>query len=278
MRSALLLVCAVVLSGCLNFRDIGKDLGGGLGSGIKPDADTIGTNLGGGAVRAARDTLTSDETRARLASLLDSVGAHVARTAAASRDTLLGVSTRAWIADLKNELLGRTTAEQIAVLREELLGGKTTAFLRDSLRLAVGGLRNELLGSATRVALDSIISAAVATLSKEYQDKMQPLVHSEGSFLQRNVSTILWTAGGVIAAVLVVAGIVFVRKQKERRILDLLAYQIHEIPDRQAYDELVGRIRRKAQESGVEPRLQEILQERGIRGRENWIPPPARGS
>ncbi len=273
MRLVLSLACALILSGCLNFRDVGKDLGGGLGSGIKPDADTIGSNLGGGLVRSARDTLTSDATRERLASLLDTLGTALARRAAESRDTLRGNSTRAWIAGLKEELLGRTTAEQIGLLREELLGQKTSAFLKDSLRLAIGGLRGELLGPSTRDAIDSVISAAIATLSSEYRDKMQPLVHAEESFLQRNVSTILWTAGGVLAAVLVVAGVLFVRGKKDRSVLDLLTYQIHEMPDQQAYDELIRRIRRKAQETGVEPRLQKILDEHGLRGEENWVPP-----
>ncbi len=63
------------------------------------------------------------------------------------------------------------------------------------------------------------------------------------------------------------------RRKRERRILDLLTYQIHEIPDQQAYDELVTRIRRNAQEQGLEPRLREILAERGILGQENWVRP-----
>ena len=277
MRTVAWFAFSLLLAGCAVFKNAGSDLGAGLSDGVKSNADTIGTKLGSGVVQGARDTLTSEETRKRLTALVDQVGATLARQAAASRDTLLGEYTRAWIDNLKQSLLGAQTKEQLGAIRDELLGPKTTAFLADSLRIAVAGLRNELLGATTQSALDSIISRSLTTLSQTYRDKMQPLVRGEESFVQRNITAILWTAGGLVAGILVLGAWVQAKRRKERGILDLLTYQIHEIPEQKAYDELVTRIRRKAQELGLEPRLQELLRERGILGKEAWVTPGSPG-
>ena len=268
------LYMCVAFGGCVNFKDAGKDLIGGVTEGLKHNADTIGTKLGAGAMQGIRDTLTSAETQARFDTLIARLGKALVQQATASRDTLLGENTRSWIVQLKNELLGRRTKEQLADIRDELLGPRTSGFLNDSLRRTVANLRAELLGAATRSAIDSIVSSAIATLSSEYRERMQPLVREEGSFVKRNATELLWTAGGVIAAVLVVAGVMFIRRRRDREVLDLLTYQIHEISNQQAYDELVRRIQKKAQELGIEPRLQKVLQEHGIQGKESWSPPP----
>lgn len=275
MRSAVWLFLSLLAAGCINFKDIGSDLGGGLGRGIKSDADTIGANLGSGLVRGARDTLTSERTRERLDSLLQSLGSGLARQAAASRDTLFGEYTRAWLESVKTDLIGARTRSQLGGLRDELLGARTNSFLTDSLRHAVGGLRDELLGASTQTALDSLINKTLATLSQTYRDRMQPLVRDEESFLQRNITAILWVAGGIVASVIAISTILAILRKKERRLLDILMYQIHEIPDKGAYDELVTRIRRKAKEEGVEPRLRKILSERGILGPDGWVAPAA---
>ena len=275
MRSAVWLILSFLAAGCINFKDIGSDLGGGLGSGIKSNADTIGANLGSGLVRGARDTLTSDRTRQQLDSLLQSLGSALSRQAAASRDTLFGEYTRAWLDRVKTDLIGARTRSQLGSLRDELLGARTNSFLTDSLRRAVGGLRDELLGASTQVALDSLIDKSLATLSQTYRERMQPLVRDEESFLRRNVTSILWVAGGIVAGVIALATILAILRKRERRLLDLLTYQIHEIPDKRSYDELVSRIRRKAQEEGVEPRLRKILSERGILGSDSWVAPAA---
>lgn len=273
MRTAAWMAFGLLLAGCAVFKDVGSELGTGLGDSIKANADTIGTKLGAGVVQGARDTLTSAETQKRLTALVEQIGATLARQAAASRDTLLGEYTRAWVESLKENLLGVQTKAQLGALRDELLGPKTTAFLGDSLRMAVAGLRNELLGATTQSALDSIISRSLATLSQAYRDKMQPLVHDEESFVKRNITAILGTAGGLVVGILILTALLQARRKREREILDLLTYQIHEIPEQKAYDELVARIRRKAQELGLEPRLQELLRERGILGKEAWVAP-----
>jgi hypothetical protein len=273
MRPVACVAFSLLLAGCASFKDAGSGLGTGLSEGLKVNADTIGIKLGAGVVQGARDTLTSAETERRLTALVDQLGASLARQAAASRDTLLGEHTRAWIDSLKNSLLGARTKDQLGILRDELLGPQTNAFLKDSLRMAIAGLRDELLSSATQTALDSIVSRTISTLSHAYRDKMQPLLHEEEGFVKRNITAILCIAGGIVLVVVIVAALLQYRRKKERNILDLLTYQIHEIPDQKAYDELTARVRRKAQELGLEPRLRELLQKRGILGREEWAVP-----
>ena len=273
MRTVACVAFSLLLAGCANFKDAGSELGSGLSEGVKVNADTIGIKLGSGVLQGVRDTLTSAETERRLTALIDQLGASLARQAAASRDTLFGEYTHAWIESLRNSLLGARTKGQIGLLRDELLGAQTNAFVKDSLRLAIAGMRDELLGAATRTALDSIISGTISTLSQAYRDKMQPVLHEEEGFAKRNATAILCVAGGIVLIVVIVATLLQSRRKKERKILDLLTYQIHEIPDQKAYDELTGRVRRKAQELGLEPRLRELLQQRGILGREEWVVP-----
>jgi len=259
-------------AGCIDFKETGKNLGSGLSDGIKQNADTVGARLGAGVVQGARDTLTSTETQQRLNKMLDDLGQALARQAAASRDSLLGASTKRWIEDLRSSLIGATTQEQLARLRDELLGAKTAGFLRDSLRSAASGLRDEMLGGKTQAAIDSIIASAITTLSEQYREKMQPIVHQEEGFVQKNASTLLWMAGGVIVVVLVAAGIIFMRRKKDQHLLGLLTNQIHDIPRQDAYDELVARIQRNAQNQGLEPRLQQVLRDYGLLGESSWKP------
>lgn len=280
MRMYLCCFLGVIVSSC-SFNQWGRDLGGGLIEGVNEKADTVA----GRFVAGALDTLTAAKTQERLAALIDHLGETLSKQAAATRDTLLGEYTRLWVQQLRHDLLGETTKQQLGEVRDELLGIRTRVLigqlrdelLGDSTRDRVTLLRNNLLGETTRSAIDSLIRSAVATLSEEYRNKMQPLVRGEESFVKRNATELLWTAGGVIASLLGVAGLIFVRKKRDSKLLELMTYQIHEIPVRQSYDELVRRIQKKAQEEGVEPRLRELLQEHGILGEEGWKPPAQQG-
>ncbi len=270
MRRLHLVLVTLCIAGCVDFQQSGRNLGSGLSEGIMQNADTVGSRLGAGLVKGLRDTLTSMETRRRLADMVDDIGIAFAKQAAASRDTLLGEYTKAWLDSLKTVLIGSATRRQLGELRDELLGKQTTGFLRDSLSSVSASLRDALLGAGTQAAVDSIIASAIATLSQQYREKMQPVVHEEAGFVQRHASMLLWLAGGVVAAVLVVAGVVFMRRKKDSALLGVLTNQIHAMPGQDAYDELVSRIRARAKESGVEPRLRAILRDHGILGETSW--------
>ena len=275
MKWYLCSIISLIVCGC-SFNQWGRDLGSGLMEGVNSKADSVS----GRFVAGGLDTLAAATTRARLDSMINHLGETLSKQVAATRDTLLGDYTRLWVQRLRHDLMGEATQQQLGQIRDELLGARTRLLighlrdelLGDSTRDKAVLLRNELLGAATRSAVDSLIHGAIATLSEEYRNKMQPLVHGEESFVKRNATELLWTAGGVIALLLGVVGLVFVRNKKNRTLLQLLTYQIHEIPDQQLHDELTHRIRRKAQESAVEPALRDILMKQGILDTENGRP------
>ncbi|MBI4552390.1 MAG: hypothetical protein HY710_09015 [Candidatus Latescibacteria bacterium] len=214
----------------------------------------------------------------------------------ALRDSLLGDYTQLWLRQQREDLLGESTKQRLGAIRADLLGEKTRALLgniRDDLlgdatrmqAVALATLlRDELLNSTTRKALDAIVASAVKTSAEGYEAQWRPRlredadflkdrVREEEGFLKKHVTKLLWTAGGIVALLLVLGGLIFARGWRYRKILEVLTYQIHKIPDQPAYDELTRRIREKAQEVGVEPHLRKLLQKRGILGKESWTPP-----
>ena len=261
----------ILLSAGCSMMQIGKDLGEGLGSGIQGEADTIGSSV----VRGVRDTLTSQQTRRQLDTLLADLGSALADQARRTRDTILGDATRAWVEKLRDSLMGARTREQLAAIRNELIGTATrnhlaalrTELLGDSTQRLVGAMRNQLLGSDTKADIASIIDTAMVHVAMQFGTNLRPLLQQELSFVQKNATILL-----VILAVLAcgIVGFVFMEKRKTLKLLQTLTFQIHQIPDQNAYDELVRRIQRSAQEAGLEPQLRKILNRQGILGKEGW--------
>lgn len=299
MNRLLLLLPLVLLAGC-SFAGIGSDLGRGLTGELASRSDTIGAALAGGGIRSVRDTVIGDVMRSGLTRLVDSIvavaGSGVNRQAVGLRDSILNARTYDWLVGLEKELaadllglerdittdlvlasagvsdnlLGENTRRRIGRLRDELLGASTLMFaaaLRDTMigpefRREIGLLRDELLGERTRLAIDSILVGA--------GDRIREVTRGEESFLKRNITEILWTAGGIIALLLVVGAIIGVKVRRYRKMLELLTYQIHEVPDRKAYDDLTARIQSRAQELGLEPKLRELLKDQGLAGEASW--------
>ena len=264
------LVAVFAFSGC-SMMNMGHDLGSGLGEGLSDKADTIGSSL----VRGARDTLTSVETRKQLDTLLAGIGQTLSEQARRTRDTILGDATRAWVQKLRDSLMGARTLEQLAAIRNELLGVSTrknlaalrTELLGDSTQRLVGAMRSQLLGPDTKAEVASLIDTAMVRLAARFGTNLKPLLDQELSYVQRNASTLLIVLGAVACGII---GFIYYQKNKTLKLIKALTFQIHEIPDQNAYDELVARIRRTAQESGLEPQLRKILQEQGILGEEAW--------
>ena len=286
----LLILGVVFTSGC-SFSGIGSDLGRGLTDGLSERSDSIGAGLGSGLIRSIRDTLVSERTRSGLTELIDSVitvaGLSANRGAVGLRDSLLSVATRDWLlalerdltsdlvlasAGISENLLGDRTRQRIRSIRNELLGAETMMFvaaLRDTLlgprmREQIALLRDELLGPETRAALDSLLLTAT--------DRLQAVTREEGSFLQRNITAILWTAGGIIGLLMGLAGFIFARGKRYRKMLETVTLQIHQMTSRQAYDDLTNRIQMKAQEEGIERKFRQFLEGQGLQGDGSWLP------
>jgi len=269
----LLVVCVVAAigaAGC-SMLPMGRDLGEGLGGGLSDKADTIGSSL----MRGVRDTLTSAHTRRQLDTLLEAVGTSLAEQARKARDTLLGAAARAWVEQIRDSLMGAHTRTQLAALRNELLGAATranlaalrTELLGDSTQRLVGAMRNQLLGTDTKAEIGSIVDTAMIHLATQFGTNVRPLLQQELTFVQRNATTLLFVVGFIACGV---AGYIYFEKQKTLKLLRTMTFQIHNIPDQHSYDELVGRIQRSAQETGLEPRLRKILERQGILGKEGW--------
>lgn len=291
MRSRFLpiLFLAPLLSGC--FSSIGRNAATGAIDGVtsreeqlRSLIDSVLTTAGQSGNRQAmllRDSLLGERTQ----ELVRALQRDLVLTSVGLRDSLIGPYTRKWLLDLERDLtadvvlavagvrdnlLGETTRLQLARLREEILGAQTALFvagLRDTLlgptmRAQLALLRDDLLGPETERRIDSILTGVT--------DHLQRVTKEEEGFLKRNITEILWTVGSIIALLLVLGALLMARERRYKKMLELLTFQIHEIPDRKAYDELTGRIQKEAQKEGVEPGLRKILAEKGILGEESW--------
>ena len=288
-----LLSCSLLFQSCMNFKNIGGDLGEGLLDELDNRSDTITYKLGKGLIDGLTDELTRYETQKKLSIALDSLfmrlGYSVNRETVALRDSLLGDVTRKWIQDVRDDLLGAGTRKHAALLRDELLGMNTLRHIMNmrnellgyntSTRLRtlieevlsdttigrVGKLRDELLGERTKGALASIVDSAMVSLISRYRSGLQPELQGDLTFLQRNITWILITIGVIV---IVIIGFVWQKKEKYAKLTALLANQIHQVPQDGEFETLKKNISSKAKEEKLEPLLRELLTEYGILGDE----------
>ncbi|MBS1913324.1 MAG: hypothetical protein JST22_15155 [Bacteroidetes bacterium] len=266
--------------------------------------DSLGQRLGGGLVQGARDTLTNEESKRKLASLLDVVTAHIdsglARGGTTLRDSLLGEYTKAWLLNLKDELLGAKTREQLAAVRDELLGPKTQALVQhlvqenllgpgttervnalvrqgvlDPLKSTVDdilyklrteeapGLRDTLIGPKTAAYIDSILTRSLMRVDTALQRANATAKDQEG-FLKKNITTILWTAGGIILLLMAAGTWIFVRAYRARKIIDVLTYQIHDYTSKTGDTTLTENIKAESKRVGTEGYLRPLLVKKGL--------------
>lgn len=265
------------ISGCINFKDIGSDLGEGLTTSLQ-GKDSLFSSIGGNITKGAADSLINERMSQNLNRMLDSVIINFSSTSkrelsglidslladyVAIRLQHIGHSFEQELAKLPDDLLGDRTSYLLSNLRDDLIGDETT------YRLAV--LRDELLGGKTSGLVDSLIASALNTVLFKYEGS-RGMFREDLGFIQKNATTILITAGVIIAALIIIGGIVYFKKQRLQKVTEVLSMQIHNIPDQRLYDELVSRIQQKAQENKVEPELRKILEDQGILGKQSWRP------
>ncbi|MGH2567101.1 MAG: hypothetical protein ACRDGA_02095, partial [Bacteroidota bacterium] len=220
----------------------------------------------------ARDSLTSAETRERLARLLTQLGDTLNAQVRSLRDSLIGSYLQLWLQEVRDDLLGARTQQQVAALRDELLGvgmRKQVAALRnellgDSLRAQVSLLRDELLGPATRAAVDSLVNEAIASIEKGYKERIRPLAREEEGWLRNNITLVLIIVGLIVAALLAFGAYLNAVKKRYRKVIGVVAEQIEGMEDKKVHESLTKQISEKALREGVEVPLREILKEEGI--------------
>ncbi|HVZ41044.1 MAG TPA: hypothetical protein VHI13_17310 [Candidatus Kapabacteria bacterium] len=235
---------------------------------------------------ALRDTLLGAQSRALLVELEGALAADLERNAAVLRDTILGTRSRVLITELerallseatgtamrlRNDLLGPRTAALVGHLRDTLLGDATAArlaglrdrLLDDSTLARVAALRDVLIGNGTQTAIDSIVARSLA--------RVQAAATTQRQGVAGNVMALLWTAGGIVAILLMLAAHLFARKRQFQKMLGVVTGQIHRFPDRKAYDDLTNRIQDQSIEMGLEPQLRRFLARQDMLGEEAWM-------
>ena len=278
MKKLLLALCALLtLTGCL--RSMGQDLTLGAADGLlmKDSALTaMTTRLTSQIVAAARDSLVTPSLNRQLTSTVDSILAHfgvgATREAAALRDTLLGRYLVDLVADIRTAAIGHDARSQLGMLREELLGRKAADDLAvlmataigDSSRAMINAIRSDLLGDETSKQVNALISSALTTLAEDFKTKLQPILREEGGWLQKNATTLAWTAGIIVALLLGWGAWIFRKNSRYSKMLNVLTYQIHDMDNQSEYDELTERISKKSKELGIEADLRALLKGRGL--------------
>lgn len=143
-----------------------------------------------------------DSLKMILASVLDEITVQALK----SEDTLLGKNLQMKVHRLKMELLGSETDTLIAHLirnaKNELLDADT--------RSRLDSLRDDLLGYRTNQLISTIVDSAVSVAIRR-TDKG---VSSSAGIIERHAKAILFTAGGIIAALLGIGYVIWRRKQR----------------------------------------------------------------
>jgi len=268
-----------LINGCSVWKGVGSNLGDGLMESFE-NRDSLLSSMGGNITKGARDSIINDKTKQNINNLVDSIIVNLSTAAnynfSVLIDSVLGEVLQArlrqiggtlntQVADIRNELLGENTDSKIAALREELIGVNAKNNIAD--------LRDELIGLKTKNMLDSLIYSASNALILKYneiQPRLSKDIRSETGFIQQNASTLLWSAGGVIALLIAIVGYIIIKGNKIKKISELLTLQINRIPDQKDYDEVTKKIKAKAQEESLEPELRKILDKQGILNDANW--------
>ncbi len=276
----LCLTASVVLMGCAGtFKNIGDDLGQGLGKGLLNSVNADGPKtvnaLVATAGKSVRTDLLNDATNAQLAAAADSAVTAAVKAA--------GRGVEAELPGVREQLVGKATEAQLqetlgALLKQ--LDAQTKLTSRGILREAGLGLENEVLSLKNQARLNEIlvslgktaadqgelvrnrvltgddehVKMIVATAMKEVvvaSEEIRVKAHEELSFVQRNA-----TESIVFASVLgtVVIFLIWRQNQKNRLLLELVMSQL-QAGSKEERDAVLGQVGERAAALGVERQL-----------------------
>jgi hypothetical protein len=277
MKQIKYLLIVFILSGCASW---GENLGEGVSVKFQSHADSIAYKLGYGLINGIRDSLTGIASQQKLSLLIDTLlhqaGIRSAKEVAGLLDTLAGETTNGKIRSLlenvrhgldsiRDDVVGKRTGTMLArIIQNDILGTNTQLRLQHIINEGVLGpvtqerigiimsrIRDTLIGISTQSSIDSVVARSLA--------RIESTGNEQQSFLKKNVTAILWTAGAVLAALLVLAAFLFIRKRKTEKMLGVVTKQIDTIPDKQHYDDLTKKISLRSKQAGVEKDLRIFL-------------------
>lgn len=279
------LACSLLVgAGCAGtFKDLGAELGQGLGKGLLTSVNADGpkavTSLLTAAGEGVRTQVLTAETNKQL---------ETAVTAAATAAVTAAVgSAREQVPGLREELIGKQTEAQL----QATLGATLAALLkqldaqaqltsRGIIREASLGVEHDLMGLRNQERLNEIL----ASLGKTAQDQTGQLknqlltgndeqvrlivgsamkevvnasedirlkAHQELSFVQKNALE------SVVLATVLGGAVIFLfwrQNQKNRMLLELVMSQLH-AGSKEAENDLLGKVGEKAVALGVERQL-----------------------
>lgn len=247
--------------------------------------DSIMRAVGGGLITGLNDSLLDAQTKRRLDTL---VGSLASTLVASAQDTLLDAKTRAKIDSTLSGIVATLTGKKTQLGLDSLIGS-----VGRSARLQIGLILKDALGKKTQDQLAALLDRVIGDSTKWKIDTL--MSHALGAYPQRSLqalidtinrglkqsgtevkstsNAIIWSLVGGIVVVLGVATWLYIQKRKVQKVSEVVTYAIHNIPERSAYDELTHRIQDEAQRQKVEPVLQKILDEQGLRGEQKWKPP-----
>jgi hypothetical protein len=272
-----------LLQGCVNFKQVGSDLGEGL------EVDSLGDELITGVVNG----LTSAESKKKLTDFVDSLliatGTEANVQVKGIRDSLLNDYVNKWIQSVLEDAIGESTRQKLGTLREELLGDKTLTDVRnlknsifdyelkqyilnlvnqlgpsalnDSTLHLIGIARDSLLGPTTNSYVKAIIDTSMKALAIHLEKEINPLLKGNLSFIQKNASWLLILIGLISIGI---TGFVWKQKEKYFKMTKMLTYQISEIPDKEVKESLKEDISKNAKTIGLESDLREVLDKDGL--------------
>ncbi|MBS1902670.1 MAG: hypothetical protein JSS75_03100 [Bacteroidetes bacterium] len=247
--------------------------------------DSLTRAVGSGLITGVKDSLLNAKTTKQLDSL---VGSLASTLVASAQDTLLDAKTRAKIdstisgvvsiltgkktrlgLDSLINAVGRSARLQVGLILQDVLGKKT----QDN----VAALLERAIGDSTKMRLDTLVNHLIGTYPQAYihalLDTLNHGINNTSKEVKSTSSWIIWSLVAGIVVVMAVATWLYIQKRKVQKVSEVVTYAIHNIPERSAYDELTHRIQDEAQRQKVEPILQKILDEQGIRGAQSWKPP-----
>ena len=206
------------------------------------------------------------------------LGQIVLRRAVALTDTL-----NAGLSKIKDNLTDEQLADYVHRFVEKHVGPAVQKLVRD-IGATISGpdMRRDLgaLRAVLQIELDSLLRSGMKSLGAGIDSSLisridTVLAHIErsGKKTTQRVSDIFWIIGGIVAflALLFFAIRTHLTKLKFQKTTEIVTLEIDRIKSRTVYDEVVGGIRPKMQDAGLEQFLrEEILRKQGLIEQPEW--------
>lgn len=271
------LLLALAITGCGSSV---ADLEEGFLMKLQSHADSIAYKLGYGLISGMSTVALSKESQEKLGVMIDSimhtVGIRTAKDLSVILDTLAGETTnrklkmllhsiRLSVDSIRDDALGQRTGEMLArIIQNDVLGAGTQSRLQHLINDGVLGpqteqrigeimarIRDTLIGISTQSSIDSIVARSLA--------RVQGTATEQQSFLKKNITAILWTAGAIVALLLIFVAYLFFHKKKADKMLKVVATQIENTDNKDHFDELTKRISADSAKEGVDEDLRVFL-------------------